>query len=458
MQIHTSENQPLIPKTNGKDYSKENLPNDLLEAINNIDSTKLGTNQAEQKAARDIITNWVTTVLNVLDILFDDLEPEASQKSKFIREFTKGFINFITHKDHGITHSYCVYKGMIHLSQLDGKKIKAGTKNDRLAQLFSLLHDIMQIVPSGFNGKLANSNPKNEHARIIGALSRMFGKKLGFDSETVRELTFGLLVHDSSYRNVYYWEKLAYLYKIGHDADKIFGASIQTDVEIIAREMIARNYQANRGPNGSYVLRTDLTDSYRKKIQYGDRCMNDAVSLVRKEYETQMYTKAGEKIASERERVSAKQIISEYGRFYDLTANYISENIFPQEKVNPLLKMTIVGMDQEEKQLNRRIKNKTQLKLLINRLYRTPIQLKQAHKFIGRYSENSARGLKICVLNLATEEEIYLDPSIARFCFMQNGKKKFLKEIAKAFGHKSTQINRANQVDQTNPANQTKPN
>ncbi len=151
------------------------------------------------------------------------------------------------------------------------------------------------------------------------------------------------------------------------------------------------------------------------------------------------FPQSGKKIAQERVKAALDQVRSVYGYFFDLTAKYLEEILIPNlGKTNSLLHLSTVGMDQEEKPIDIKNLNTDSLKRLINDIYNTPIKLKiredDIKKFSDRYDlSTDARGLKIRVLDTQTNKDVYLDPSIARFYFMLNGREEFIREITQAF-------------------------
>ena len=95
-------------------------------------------------------------------------------------------------------------------------------------------------------------------------------------------------------------------------------------------------------------------------------------------------------------------------------------------------------MDQEEEPIDIKNLNTDSLKKLVDDIYNTPIKLKirkdDIKKFSDRYDlSTDARGLKIRVLGTQTNKDVYLDPSIARFYFILNGREEFIRAITQAF-------------------------
>lgn len=435
----------LFPNSNI--YKKQTtISDEQKSAICHIPVEQLSTSREEQQQALEIIENWIHHLSHVMHFIVDSQlinsqSLETQEILAFKQEFHDKSLSFITNPDHGIVHSFFVYRGIVYLSEQDGNPIQKSSIQDIHAQLFALLHDAMQDLPFSIakNDQTKNCNQKNDHAKIMAELIYSSGTYFGFDTQTIEEFGFGILVHDSSYFNIHYAEKLNYLSKLGHDSDKLLGASYKTDPQSVTESMLKRNYEANRGPKGSYLLRTELDRNYRAKIVYGDRCLSDSVSLVKKEFTLKMYTKSGEKIAQERIKAALDQVRSVYGYFFDLTAKYLDEILIPNlEKINSQLLLSTVGMDQEEKPINISKLNKKTLENLVNKLYNTPIELKISEddikKFSDRYNlSTDARGLKIRVLDTQTNKDVYLDPSIARFYFLPNGREKFTHEITLAF-------------------------
>lgn len=444
------------------DQFKDNIPvpESVHTATNSLDLSRLGKTEQEQQEAKKIIDNWAKTLWDSMVFLSKNNDSSTLEKIRFHDEFETKLVDFITNKDHGIEHSFFVYKWMLHLAQKDGNPIDPNSEDDKKAQLLALLHDVMQSLPfalSDAQNPFAQrySKPKNEHAKIIADLTKIFGMSLGFDRQTVKQLSYGLEVHDSSYAGTTaeHENKLDYLSKLLHDADR-FGASLETDIPTLTAGMLKRNYEANRGAKGSYLVRDDVLEETRDRILYGDRCLIDSVSLVRKEFELKMFTEAGKELAKQRRAARDEQIISVYTEFYDMTNDYISDVILPNLGTeNSQIILTIDGMDQVEKPLEQPIQNAEMLQSLINKLYETPIALKlneaDRARFQERYDVDSdARGLKIHVQNIPDAQiktDVYIDPSIARFCFMENGREQFQNLIKLAFTRTSEETSPTNQ-------------
>jgi hypothetical protein len=432
----------LISKKLLKKEASINYPDEIFEAINKIDQKKLAENPKEQEQAKKIIKSWVKTLWSAMVIVSDKVSENAEEKQRFKDDFKSKLITYITHPDHGITHAYHVYQGMLYIDEKEKKKLKPGSEQDKQAQLMALLHDSMQTLPFNIKGDICDlqyDNPKNQHADIIADIVDKFGYIVGFKPNKIANFVFGLRHHDASYNTARdkedHSKNFNYLSKLLHDADKIFGASYSKDIRDLVSGMMKRNYQANRGGKGSYILR-DLEKSIRELIVYGDRCFSDALSLVFSELKIRMTTKTGKKIAKERKEYAVAQAKIVYGKYFDSTYNYIHEKLKPElEKIwigSSILALSIVGMDQEEKQIND-INSLDELKNLIKELYDTPIEISKAILNQDRYPDKHARGLKIRVYDKFTKKEVFLDPSIARFCFSENGKEKFLALVNKVF-------------------------
>ena len=438
-------NKTEIPIFTNPELLKNNnivYPLTLIQAIDQINSIIIAEKSQEQKQAKNIITSWVKTLWSSMTIISNQISKNPREKQKFKNEFETKLIDFITHKDHGIIHAYHVYRGMIYLDKREDNKLVPGSQLDQQAQLMALLHDSMQVLPfaiKGDNCELEYANPKNEHANIIADITENFGHVVGFEPDTMADVIFGLRNHDGSYNGHNYNEQFDYVSKLLHDADKIFGASYSTNLPDLVSGMLERNYQANKGANGSFLLR-DLATKVRDLIIYGDRCFSDSVSLVRKEFKLKMATKAGQAIAKERRKHTIQQVTKVYGKYFDLTKEFIHQTIAQEfgnlGKKDSRLKLSIVGMDQKEKLIYPAIENIHDLQLLITTLYNTPIKIKDAKEIEDRYSQDGdhgARGLKIRVFNKDTQKELFIDPSIARFCFDPDGREDFLKFLEEVF-------------------------
>jgi hypothetical protein len=437
--------ETLIPNL---EYNSQVEPvsDDLKQAIDLVINEKLNQNSEELQKIKEIMENWVSLLWNGMLLILNSQDFTHEDKEAFKQSFYDKLKELIINPDHGIAHSYCVYRGMIHLSQLDGQPIQPNTIEDTQAQLMALLHDAAQDLPFAIqvNGFLSDSNQKNEHARIMAAIVKLYGSKFGFRTKEINQIAKGIQHHDISFHGyLLEADQISYVAQLLHDADKLFGASLDTDIQSLVKEMLKRNYEANRGPKGSYLIRTEFDEERRSRVRYGDRCFSDSVSVVRKEFQLPIYTQAGQEIAQQRREIALKHIQEVYGYFFDLTNNYLKDNLFPKlGNLDPNIQMSITGMDQPERLLTPVPKSKKELLKLLQQLYSTPIKIdfskNGVEKISDRYNLNTdARGLKIHIVNLTLsntrDRDIYLDPSIARFCLIPNGKDLFLAEISKAF-------------------------
>jgi 5'-deoxynucleotidase YfbR-like HD superfamily hydrolase len=432
--------KPTFSTWENSPINKIECPAEVIESIDKIDPKILAESKEDQAKAKETISSWVKILWEAMVDISDEVNANNIEKNTFYKKFKAKLIEFITHPDHGITHAYHVYKGMLYLDEKENKKLVPDSKLDKRAQLMALVHDSMQVLPfdiKGDNCELKYNHPKNEHAAIIAVITKKFGHVIGFSPETIAETIFGLKYHDRSYNNEKFNTEFDYISKLLHDSDKIFGASGSVDVSNLVSGMLERNYQANKGASGSYLLR-NLSLEIRNLIIYGDRCYSDSVSLVRKEFKLEMSTITGKKLASERRKFAIQQVTKVYGKHFDLTKKFINDNL-KQELVklgtdSANLVLSIVGMDQEKKLIQKGdINNLDQLEKLINELYETPIKIIKPIINPDRYDKDAARGLKIRVFNNETKSEFFIDPSIARFCFRENGRTEFLELITRVF-------------------------
>ena len=413
----------------------------IAATVKKIETKELGETDTEKAQAQQIITNWAITLWQSMQFLLKSQNFPKEQNEQFEQEYLDKLLEFILHPDHGIVHSYFVYKGILHLAKLDAKPIAPGSVEDQEAQLFALFHDVMQTLPFAIKkntkkGKFATINQKNEHARIMAVLTRRFGTKLGFDQKVVRNFAFGVQEHDSSYDKKMYPEKLGYIQMLGHDADKIYGASIKTDADTITKAMLERNYEANRGEKGSYLLRTEKTKADREKFRYGDRWFLDCIAVIIRELTIEMYTQAGKEVAQLRRESAIDQIHIVYGNFFDLTNSVITQELYPSSEHLPdFLELSITGADQLTQPLSIPTRPED-LCAVIDFLYNKPLILEPKNHRPGYNPETDARGWKISIKTRNTDnliKERFLDPSIARFCFIADGRELFLTAITEAF-------------------------
>lgn len=410
--------------------NQEDFPVGVQEALDNLDLSLFSEEEAEQQKAKETLQNWAETLWHGMVYLARHMPEE--DKSIFRQDYADKLAEFVAHPDHGITHSYYVYHNANHLVEIDGQDLSEN--QDAQLQLLALTHDVMQILPFSMpektSGKLAEKNQKDEHARIIAALARMYGRSLGFDKQTTASLSFGLRKHDSTYDNQFYPNgELGYLSKVLHDSDKLFGASMHTDAPRLVSGGLKRNHVANIGVKGGYLIRTDLDAEYRGKLKYGDRCFSDSVAVVFRELGLPMYTEAGKKVDAERLDHAPEQMQIVYGEIFDEANNLIFSEIIPRlQNQDQSMRLFSSGMDQEKEPVT--IQTEQELESLIDNLYNRELVLSEKYKRNG-YQNSDARGWKLFAEIDGQTHAI--DPSVARFCFQQDGKEVFFAELKKAF-------------------------
>ncbi len=422
-------NEQLFP--NQEVYQEQvGFPVDAQKALDSLELSLLAATENEQIVAKKVLQNWSETLWQGMIYITNSLQ--EPNKSQFRTEFTEKLAIFIAHPDHGMTHSYFVYLGMHHLIDIDQNEITE--TQDQQLQLLALLHDAMQMLPFSMpektTGKLAQSNQKDEHARIIAALTRLYGQQLGFNSKDIRELSFGLREHDSSYNGGEADKEFNYVSALLHDADKLFGASYKTDTESLLSGMLERNFEANRGQKGANLVRTELDADFRKKVTYGDRCYTDSLAVIFRELELPMYTQAGQKIASERRKQALESMHKVYGEIFDRTKIILSEIAIPAiENQSNLVIFNETAMGHEPKII--KLDSKKELLNKIDELYNKVLVLPKKYQRNG-YEITDIKGWKLQIIeNGVTQHDI--DPSIARFCIQENGKQAFLDELTSAF-------------------------
>lgn len=410
------------------------LPHGALQALSKIDKTKLGKTELEQQQALKTIENWAQHLWYAMTAITREQQLDSKKQKSFQTLFEQKLIEFIQHPDHGITHAYYVYLGTRRLAALD--LLKLTKSDDAQLQLLCLLHDSMQMLPFAHQqekmGHLARSNQRNEHARIIAAITYKFGKQFGFDKRTIRALSFGLQKHDSSYANEYYPNgKLSQLSQLLHDADKLYGASYEADITSLVAGMLKRNFEANVGAKGSYLIRTALTRKYREKLTYGDRCYSDSIAVILRELGLKMYTNSGRKVAKERRVAAVAEMQKVYGEFFDETRDFIHTTLIPNLKNPQALEIRIIAMGKEPKHVAVPM-SENKLQSIIERLYNKPLLLDKKYQR-KNYKLTDARGWKLSVTEAKTGKVTFIDPSIARFCFKSNGREQFIKTLTRAF-------------------------
>lgn len=394
------------------------IPSNLTEVLDSLDYSAILTNGSSNSSdIQQFLAAWVNEVVVIFNTFFlHELEAQQLNIEKLIHiadTFTQQLLDFVSHTDHGIMHSLCVYHGMKFIADKENMQL-----SDSKMQLLALLHDCIQTIriPSLGEIKIRAINQRNEHAEIIATVFAQIGQFLGFQSEEVEELALALKYHDSTYNGEIITDsKYTMLAKVLHDADKILSATTTPDPRLLLSTSLKRNLLANNGEVGSYLFR-DLDEEYRSKWHYGDRCYCDSITVVRAEIHLHFYTQTAREISQQRKVYLNEEIEHIYGSLFDETFNLLQSVLQPI----PTCTLFCVGMDQTPEEITTPLTNSIQLQMLILNLYERVLQLQSINDSERYNIDSDARGWKLKVV--LPDTECILDPSVARFCFTQNGK------------------------------------
>lgn len=407
------------------------LPGVILDALNQVDFTVFGATRTEQLPAQLTLTLWTQTILEMQRAILSDLKGVTLEdKQRFAQAFETALADFIVHPDHGMTHAYFVYSGMRYLHELETGRDPDENVDIEL-QMLALLHDAFQSLPYQVAGEkcgIVSKVQKNDHARIVAKLLRVFGKKFGLPESKIAELSFALETHDSSYEGEIYPDEMPFTGALLHDSDKLFGASSNTHPQKLARGLFFRNAVANYSSSGAYLVR-NLDPDYRSKITYGDRCYSDGFSLALAEVSFPMYTQSAQTIAAERRKYALQELLSVYELIFDTTQTQIEKTILPNLNT-PSLQMFADALGHEPNRIET-ITTPSEFQAAILQLYDTVLTLPKEYHRNSYVTPNDSRGWKIVVF--FGKQKFTIDPSIARFCFAPNGKADFLQLVEQAF-------------------------
>lgn len=391
-------------------------PSTSTETLDSLDYSAVTNNLFNQADIKEFLLSWVNELVVIFDTFFRHERVSGRISNEDLNlladTFNKQLTTFITHTNHGILHSFCVYHGMVYIAQKENIQL-ADTK----MQLLALLHDCIQTIeiPSLDGSILETINQRNEHAEIIALLMQTLGKTFGFQDDEIQELVFALKYHDSTYNgDIITDPRYSILAKILHDSDKLLSATTTPDPHELLRTSLERNLLANDGEVGSYLLR-DLEKDYRDKWQYGDRCFCDSITVIRAEIRLHFYTHTAQEISKQRTSALTREVNDIYGTVYDTTFKTLQFLLQPAQRCS----LFCIGMDQTPEKITTPPNDSTQLQMLILSLYERVLHL-QSINFSERYNIHSdARGWKLKMV--LPDTEFILDPSVARFCFTQSG-------------------------------------
>lgn len=429
--MHTLSQELLVSVPESHTVTQE-IPVEVLQTIEQFDFSQISDSESERVEAQLTFLLWSKTLLEIKEIILSHLKNVTdTEKQAFSVAFTKALCEYIKHPDHGMTHSYFVYKGMLYLHKLE-THTDPSNEVDIEMQLLAVLHDAFQTLPyevAGENCGIVSKVQKNDHARIVAVILKRCAHLFNIPQQKAKELAFALEMHDSSYDRILYPEQMCFTGQLLHDSDKLFGTATTVDPQLLARGLFRRNAIANSSSSGAYLMRAELKPDYRQKITYGDRCYSDGFSLALAEVSFPMYTNSAQAISKERKKHAEKELLKVYSDIFD-NLNQVLQTIIIPNLSQKDMQVFAVSLGNTPKRLTH-ITNATDLANTINEMYTTVLTLPKAYHRNSYVTPNDSRGWKLEVLY--NQNEFIIDPSIARFCFMKNGKQEFLRIVSEAF-------------------------
>ena len=358
---------------------------------------------------QNVISRWKKSLVEIVNELSrkDYLHPLVAAGTAMSIE------NWETHPDHGALHDYFVYEGMNTLDRMEGT---FDPTNDSMKQAGAVLHDYGQLLP-GYKSPVAavpfDGNFRAAHANIMAELIYMFGRKLGLKASEVDDLAISVRRHDDVYKGIKH-PHLSYSGQLLSDADKLFGAGLETDpLEMMAASLV-RNRKGSYKPEGWYLLR-DLTPEQRTNWRYGHRWLADSVTAALHDtYGLTYYTGAAARLDHDKQKVFEMAANRYYSKLFDDHAQMIKE----WEQI-PYAPVQLVGFQQQPKVYIPH----HDISEIIDHAYSLPFFLPD------NYSAEGYESAGWMVQVVLPDERLLIDPSIARFATRPNGRQQFLARI-----------------------------
>lgn len=391
--------------------AKENFS--LLEKVSSYDRELL----LDQDI---VIKNWIQVIGNALAKLQD----KGLMNDTVYDRSLEALKTWKNHGDHGAIHSFHVYEGMREIAKEENKASWL-QENDSKMQVVAALHDLMQILPftNPKTGESLDGDKRRMHADTAANVLLVFGKELELTREEIYELGVAVKDHDDVYMGKVS-KRLSYLGQLLSDADKLYGAGI-LNADDLAEVAIRRNQKGAGNSQGWYLLR-NLSINEVRKWRYGDRWNSNRLSAVLTDMKLHFFSEHGRKIARLRKKSFLTKAPELYSSEYDTTVQVLQQLL---DRVNTKDKIVfLTGKGQQPEEIA--IHSEEDLAVIINEAYERELPLEKKYRREGF----SPRGWMI-QFDL-DEENIVIDPSIARFAFQENrfvpkrGRKLFVKTVA----------------------------
>ena len=331
----------------------------------------------------------------------------------------KGIDAWLTHPDHGAQHSLNVYYGARYMMQQEG--VYDQKRDDSIIQIEAVMHDIFQILPNLYpqtGNEVKNGDKRLDHPMLAAIAIVKMGRMFGIDRKQARTIAKDVLQHDNAYD-----KKRTELSNIGKyiaDADKLFGAGLETDPKKMVGSIIDRNRQGvmtaakQLKPDGWPLLRDDIDDHNWK---YGDRWYADRLSAVIADiYGLEFETKIGKEIGQQRREVFLEVAQEKYGQEYDEMQDMVKhwQNAIKQQQN---IEVELIGKNKDSIK-SIKLDNQDLPLAIINTAYYSKLLLPL------KTDKAYPKGWMVKVT--INDETFIIDPSIARF----STKEKFLEKLA----------------------------
>lgn len=360
-----------------------------------------------------MVQAWGGGLVRVVDALHmqDELAAEVAGDIKLAIEMWEN--ENPERVDHGAWHSYFVYEGMRDLAR---QEERLGELDDSMLQALPVLHDLVQglpfVHPTG--GRGMRGNQRKQHARVMAALVKGFGGRLGLSEVEIEVLATSIKRHDEAFEGRIYSDT-PYEGQLLSDADKLYGSSLERNAVGLAKGMIARNRQGGVGRGGWYTIRREINTERGDRWKYGDRWAFDRLRAVRAQvFRMPMYTEAGRAAQEGIKGVFVEQARDSFGDEFDQVFEQVSGWIErPWE-----YEVSLAGRGRGGRVWRNEVGEGEPVVDVIKRAYETPLQLEEKYR---RLSDMVLKGWKV-VLTKNGQEEV-IDPSIALYAFDKFGER-----------------------------------
>jgi hypothetical protein len=208
----------------------------------------------------------------------------------------------------------------------------AGIGDEDIA-LVAYTHDLAQ--QPGIASPLRDA--RTDHSRRIAAIMQYAGRNhLGIDGSRLRLVTDALLEHDAVLEGKIVNTSNPLLYLLS-DADKLYGAVVNDDPELLMSGALGRNRKGSFKVGGWHAMRRDLTIEDRLGWKYGARWMLDSLSAVLHEtYRIHYFTQFAQEVARTKQNYFLECNVSLYSAELDSIMSVVGgdqQNLLPYEAV-----------------------------------------------------------------------------------------------------------------------------